>query len=204
MELTRDRVALLAIDLQNAFCHPDASFGQAGVDVSACTAAVPGCLTLVDAAHAAGVPVIYTQAIHEPGLAEWNILAELPPLAPLRERDACLDGSWDAALVDEVVVAPGDLVLTKSRYSPFYENDLAEHLAALGVIDLVVCGVTTSCCVESTVRDASQRSLRPHVPADAVGDMTAAAHTASLAAIGAMFGWTTTCADVARAWSIDD
>jgi ureidoacrylate peracid hydrolase len=205
MELTAtpvpgDDVALLVIDMQNGFCHPEGSFAQVGLDVSGCGEAIPGCVALVEAARGRGVPVIFTRAIHEPGLIEWNILTELPLLAPLRELGSCVEGTWDAEFVDELRVEPGDVVLTKSRYSPFYETDLLARLSRLGVVDLVVCGVTTSCCVESTVRDASQRSLRTHVVQDATGDTSADAHTAAFQTMGSMFGWTTTCAEVGRSW----
>jgi ureidoacrylate peracid hydrolase len=194
-------VALLVVDLQNGFCHPDGSFGQAGIDVSGCGAAIGASVALVAAAHRRGVPVFLTRAIHEPDLSDWNILAELPLLAPLRATGSCVEGTWDAALVDELVPRAGDVVLTKSRYSPFYETDLLERLTALAVTDLVVCGVTTSICVESSVRDASQRSLRTHVVADAVGDTAADAHALALRTMGSMFGWTTTSAAVGRSWA---
>lgn len=196
----QDAVAVLIVDLQNAFCHPDGSFAKVGVDVSGCTAAIAGCVRLVEAGRARGMPVVFTRAVHAPGLADWPVLTELPVFAGLREIGSCLGGSWDAELVEELSVTPGELVLTKSRYSPFVETDLEGWLRQRRIENLVVGGVGTSVCVESTVRDASQRNFRTYVASDATGDIHAASHEASLAVLGTMFGWLTTAEEVVRSW----
>src|SRR4051812_17607166 len=115
-------VAVVIIDMQNGFCHPDGSFGQVGADVSGCNAAIAGCVRIVDAARAAGYPVVFTRAIHDRGLTDWRMLTELPMFAGLRAISSCEDGTWDAELVGELKMAPGELEFTKSRYSPFVET----------------------------------------------------------------------------------
>lgn len=193
-------VALLVVDMQNGFCHPEGSFGQAGADVTGCAGAIPGCVALIEAAHASGVPVYATRAIHEPGLTDWNMLAELPMYAPLRDIVACHEGSWDAAFVDGLGVADGDEIVTKSRFSPFVETDIEARLRAAGIENLIVCGVGTSACVESTFRDASQRSFRSYVAEDACGDLSDAAHQGSIGIMSHLFGYGTTVDEVVAAW----
>lgn len=193
-------VAVVIIDMQNAFCHPDGSFGQVGADVSGCNAAIAGCVRIVEAARAAGHPVVFTRAIHDRGLTDWRMLTELPMFAGLRAISSCEDGTWDAALVDELKVAPGELEFTKSRYSPFVETDIEAKLRDLGTENLIFGGVGTSVCLESSVRDASQRDFRTFVVEDAVGDISSEAHEGSLHIMGAMFGWNTTSAEVIAAW----
>jgi ureidoacrylate peracid hydrolase len=200
-EIPSTGVALVLIDMQNAFCHPDGSFGQVGIDVSGCRAAIGGCVRLVEAARQAKIPVIFTRAIHERGLAEWNVLRELPVFEPLRKLDSCLAGSWDADLVDELVPASGEAVLDKSRYSPFVETDIEQRLHELGAESVVIGGVGTSVCLESAVRDASQRGFYTFIVEDATGDISEEAHTGSLHLLGTMFGWTTNSHDVADAWA---
>ncbi|WP_432825594.1 cysteine hydrolase family protein [Dactylosporangium sp. CA-092794] len=188
--LTLDRTAVVIVDMQNGFCHPEGSFGRAGADVSGCGAATPGCGELVEIGRAAGLPVVWTRAIHHNDLSDWRMLTEVPMYAGLIGIGSCVEGTWDAEFVDGLAPADGELVVSKSRFSPFVETDIADRLRALGVENLLVGGVGTSACVESTVRDASQRDFRTYVVAEATGDISAAAHEHSLHVMGSLFGWT--------------
>ena len=199
--IPREATALLVVDMQNGFCHPEGSFAQAGADVSGCEAAIGGCVSLVSAAHEAGIPVFATRAIHEPGLVDWNMLTELPMYAGLRDIVACHEGSWDARFVDGLPIAEGDRVVTKSRFSPFVETDIEAQFRDSGIANLVICGVGTSACVESTFRDASQRSFRSFVVEEACGDLSADAHEHSLEIMGSLFGYRVSLAEVADAWA---
>ena len=105
----------------------------------------------------------------------------------LGRADYLADGSWDAAILDEFAPRPAEGVSDKNRPSAFYAPAMEAALARLDVDTLVVCGVTTSCCVESTVRDASQRDYKVFVARDAVAEMDEARHDASLATMGALF-----------------
>jgi ureidoacrylate peracid hydrolase len=194
-------VAVLLIDMQNAFCHPEGSFGKVGADVSGTNAAIGGCVKLVDTARAAGVPIIFTRAIHTEGFTDWKILSELPMFDALKQLGSCQEGTWDAELVDELKPSPDDLVITKSRFSPFVDTDIESRLHAMGIENLVVGGVGTSACVESSVRDAGQREFRVYVAEEACGDLSEGAHTTSLAIMTHMFGWGTTVDEVAASWA---
>jgi ureidoacrylate peracid hydrolase len=81
-----------------------------------------------------------------------------------------------------------DWIVDKPRYSAFFGTDLDILLAANGVRSLIITGVTTSMCVESTARDAAQRDMRTFVPREAVADFDRARHDASLEAIAFGFG----------------
>jgi ureidoacrylate peracid hydrolase len=192
--------ALLVVDMQNGFCHPEGSFGKAGADVSGCNAAIPGSIALIDAAHRAGVPVYATRAVHEPGLSDWNMLAELPMYAGLVDVGSCEEGSWDAAFVDGLPLEEQDAIYTKSRFSPFVETGIEADLRGAGIENLVTCGVGTSACVESTVRDASQRSFRTFVVVEGTGDISQDAHAHSLRTMGSLFGYTVSLDEVLAAW----
>jgi ureidoacrylate peracid hydrolase len=196
---TLDRTAVLIIDMQNGFCHPAGSFAKAGADVSGCGAATPGCDELVRLGRAAGLPVAWTRAIHRDDLSDWRMLTEVPMYAGLIGVGSCVEGTWDAAFVDGLAPAEGELVVSKSRFSPFYETGLESWLRERGVENLLVGGVGTSACVESTVRDASQRDFGTYVVAEATGDISAAAHEHSLQIMGSLFGWTIPLADVRAA-----
>jgi ureidoacrylate peracid hydrolase len=198
-DVPRADTALLVIDMQNGFCHPDGSFAQLDLDISMCTAAIDGCARLVEAARAAGVPVIFTRYVYRPDYADGGVLVHelLPALAEVK---SLAGGTWDAELVDELRPRPEDFVVDKSRYSAFYGTGLKPILSSLGVRSLIVCGVTTNMCVETTARDASQRDYRVYVVRDATGELDAARHDAALATLGFGFGWVTGVDDVLAAW----
>lgn len=198
----RRATALVVVDMQNGFCHPEGSFAKAGADVSGMGDAVPGCIALIDAAHAAGVPVYFTRAIHEPGLADWPVLAELPMYAPLAAVGSCEEGTWDAEFVEGLPVRADDRIITKSRFSPFVETSIGDDLRAEGVEHLVVCGVGTSACVESTVRDAAQRSFRTIVARQATGDLSPEARDHSIFIMGNLFGAAADVDEIVDAWSM--
>ncbi|BCB75837.1 cysteine hydrolase [Phytohabitans flavus] len=196
---TLDRAAVVIVDMQNGFCHPEGSFGRAGADVSGCGAAAPACEELVRIGHDAGIPVVWTRAIHENDLSDWRMLTEVPMYKGLIGIGSCVEGTWDAEFFAPLAPADGDLVVSKSRFSPFVETDIADRLRALGVENLLVGGVGTSACVESTVRDASQRDFRTYVVTEATGDISPAAHEHSLHVMGSLFGWTVALDDVRTA-----
>jgi ureidoacrylate peracid hydrolase len=200
MEITRDHTALVVIDMQNGFCKPGGSIERIGFDFSMLTAAIEPCRQLVAMARAASVPVIYTRYVYRADYADGGLLVHT--LMPqLKAEDALAAGTWDAEIVDELRPEPADFIVDKNRPSSFYATGLEPILSGLGVKSLVVCGVTTNCCVESTVRDASQRDLMPFVVSDATGELELERHNAALRTMGMLFGQVVTVAEVGAAWS---
>lgn len=186
--------------MQNGFCHPDGSFAALGLDVSMCTAAIAGCAELVEAARAAGVPVVFTRYVYRPDYRDGGVLVhELMPA--LAEARSLAGGSWDAELVDELRPREDEFVVDKNRYSAFYGTGLEPILTSLGVRRLVICGVTTNMCVETTARDASQRDYHVLVVSDATGELDRSRHETALATLGFGFGRVLERAEVIEAWS---
>lgn len=197
--ITRDDTALVVIDMQNGFCHAEGSFAQMGFDVSPLQTAVPGCRELIDGAHAARVPVIFTRYVYQPGYLDAGLLPnELFPA--IKEHSSLAAGSWDAEILEKLSPSGHDVIIDKSRYSGFYGTRLEPVLTSLGVRSLVICGVTTNMCVETTARDASQRDYRTYVVEDATGEFDAHRHQHALEAIGFGFGWVVPRAEVLAAW----
>ncbi len=182
MQFRSRRAALLLVDLQRAFCSTDGSVARQGRDVSPCLAAARRAFTLLPAARAAGLPVVWTRMSYRPDYADGGLLVhELRPA--LKALGALREGSPDAALLPEADVHPEDFLIPKQRYSAFVGTPLESILRGRDVDTLLVAGVTTSMCVESTVRDAAQRDYRCFVVADACGDFAADRHAASLEAM---------------------
>ena len=182
MRFRRSEAALLLVDLQRGFLHPNGFVAAQGRDVSGCAAAARQCYALARIARDAGMPVIWTRHVLRPDHADGGLLTtELRPR--LGQIGALAHGTADVEIPAEAGVEAGDFVLDKPRYSAFFGTALDMLLGARGIRALMVGGVTTSMCVESSVRDAAQRDIRTFVVRDAVADFDAARHAASLSAM---------------------
>ncbi len=118
----------------------------------------------------------------------------------MEEARALVAGTWDAQVIDQLKPAPGDEIIYKNRYSSFYGTQLEPYLTSLSIQNLVICGVTTSMCVETTVRDASQRNYRCFVPRDAVGEVVREMHDAALQVMEYGFAKIVDTEEVVKAW----
>ena len=156
--LLPERSALLVIDMQNAFCHPEGTLGISGVDVGPAQAIVPPIARLVEACNDANVPVLWSQQVHFAADAS-RARKRLPSHTAKRARISALAGSWDMQLVDELAPLASDpsRVIVKHRFGCFYETRLDAVLRMLGAEALLVCGATANACVETTLREAYLR-----------------------------------------------
>ncbi len=140
----------------------------------------------MEGARTLGLPVVFTRYVYRPDYADGGILVRY--LAPaLGRADHLAAGTWDVQIVDELTPRSTDFVVDKNRPSAFYAPEMDAILQELQVDSLVVCGVTTNCCVESTVRDASQRDYKVFVAMDAVAELEEDRHQASLASMRFLF-----------------
>jgi len=97
-------------------------------------------------------------------------------------------------------VREGEIVIDKSRPSSFYGTRLEPLLTARGIKNVVICGVTTNICVETTARDAHQRGYNTFVVEDATGEFEESRHWHSLYTIAWCFGTVVTVVDAERSW----
>lgn len=150
--------ALLVVDMQNGFCHPDGSFSQLGLGLEGAETAVRNAALAVGQARAAGVPVIFTRHLYRLGRAD-----EGP--APIRDSpviavaNGLAAGSWDADVMAELDCQPDDLKVDKVRFDAFQWTSLEPLLRGLGITSLMICGVVTNLCVETTLRSAFMRDF---------------------------------------------
>lgn len=201
MALSHDRTALVVVDMQNSFCADDGGCGKVGLPTQNLQTAVQPCVKLVSAARAAGIPVIYTRYMYRPDYADGGVLIKhlLPDLADVKALQA---GTWDIEIVPDLTPQDGDFIVDKNRPSSFYATNLETILNGLDVESLVVCGVTTNCCVESTVRDASHRDYKTFVVQDAVAELDEERNDVALKSMAMLFGNLVTVADVEGAWGV--
>ncbi|HVT68062.1 MAG TPA: isochorismatase family cysteine hydrolase [Trebonia sp.] len=167
--------ALIVVDMQNGFCHPEGSLPSLGLGLAGTDAAVRGTATAVAQARDAGVPVVFTRHQYRPGRAdEGQRLTELS--RGLAEVGSLAAGSWDAAVIDDLGARPDDLYIDKVRFDAFLWTSLDPLLRGLAVDSLAVCGVVTNICVESTVRAAFMRDYRVTLLADCCAARTPRLH----------------------------
>ena len=189
--------ALLVIDFQNDFVADGGFFDQIGADVKTIQRVVPPLAQLVDRAREAGVLVVFIQAIYDPQYL----------LAPMRERDLhvgarmprCLMGSWGA---DFHVVArrANEPVVIKHRYSAFANSELNDLLKRRGIRSLLLAGVATDTCVESTGRDAYFIDYYVTLVADCCAGAAERDHRVALERFERDYGAVVNSADIIEAW----
>ncbi|MEJ0068978.1 MAG: isochorismatase family cysteine hydrolase [Pseudomonadota bacterium] len=213
--------ALVLIDVQNDFCDERGAAGQRGEAIEMIKATVPRIRTLLDWARRADAMVIHVKAEYGamtrhvgaphrfPGAtregAVWTAsAAEIDPAGGFAEgaTEVCRAGTRGAAFVDGIVPQGAEQVVIKHRFSGFTDTRLDLLLRSNGIKTIVVAGVTTNCCVESTVRDAAMRDFYIVVAADGVAtkDMHEAAHRASLETMGIYFAQVRPSAEIIESW----
>jgi ureidoacrylate peracid hydrolase len=182
--VTETNRALLVIDMQNGFCHPDGSFARMGMGLEGAMEAVRHAAVAVGQARRAGIPVVFTRHVYRPGRPDEgaSLKRNSPALANL---DGLAATSWDAQVVDELGCGPDDLVVDKVRFDAFQWTSLEPLLRGLGVDELVICGVVTNICVETTVRSAFMRDFPVTLLADCCAAKTRRLHELSLEVLSA-------------------
>jgi nicotinamidase-related amidase len=171
--------ALLVVDMQNGFCHPDGSFPRIGMGLEGAQEAVRNAAVAVAQARRAAVPVVFTRHVYRPGRADEGaaLTRNSPALAGVNGLAA---GFWDADVVDELGCGLEDMVVDKVRFDAFQWTSLEPLLRGLGVGELVVCGVVTNLCVETTVRSAFMRDFPVTLLADGCAAKTRRLHELSI------------------------
>jgi len=199
-DVPKHDTAVLVVDMQRAFFDNNDSLGQAGIDVTPLQAAIPGSIKLVNLARASGVPVIFTRYVYMPGMVDFG--RKYGANAETRKKTNSLGyGTDEIEIIPELGVRPDEVVIDKSRPSSFYGTRLEPVLTGMGVRNLIVCGVTTNICVETTVRDAGQKDYGTFVVADAVGEFLPERNHYALFGMAWSFANVVNLADIERSWA---
>jgi nicotinamidase-related amidase len=179
---TSRQTALLIIDLQNDFLHPDGAYGRAG-QTSKDIALLPQRIApLAQSLRAAGGWVLSTNFTLVPGRdGEPLVSKHLQERRPFLAKGDFLPGSWGHQLVDDL--APADFAIEKIAYSAFYMSRLEWVLRRCDIRHLVVAGIVTNGGVTSTVRDAHVRDFDVTVLSDGCAAFSPAEHETALSAL---------------------
>lgn len=197
-----DRTALVIIDMQVDFGSPEGLAAQWGLDLSAVPAALAAAQRLADAARAASVPVVFVGLFTTPETDSdaWDERMRRRGNDPEAGPALCRAGSPGSDFVGPQP-APGELVLRKTRYSPFWDTDIDPQLKALEVDTLVIAGLTTECCVADTAKDAFNHDYQVFIAADACAAYEPDLHAVALKMLDLNTAILTDTASVAVAWS---
>ena len=194
--LTPSRTALLVIDVQNDFCDPRGATALSGKSVAPCVTMVPRLARFLDEARRMGVRAIFVQMQQT---ASTDSPAWLYGVGEGRRIEKCAAGTWGA---DFYVVAPvaGEPVVIKHRYSAFINTDLNTVLKARNIQSVLVCGVATNVCVETTARDAYMYDYYVTMIEDCSAAYEAKLHLGTLDNMRRHFGLVASSKDVIEAW----
>lgn len=199
-ECTLETTALLIIDMQRDFLEPGGFGEMLGNDVSQLRRTIEPNRQLLAAWRGRGLTVIHTREGHRPDLSD------LPPAKKVRGRSAtCIGDSGPMGrilvrgerghdIIPELYPAPGEPVIDKPGKGAFFATDLHAILQARGIQQLIVTGVTTEVCVNTTVREANDRGYDCLVPEECVGSYFPEFQDMGLRMIkaqGGIFGWVT-------------
>ena len=203
-----DETALIIVDMQNAYLSKGGYIDLVGFDVSDAPPVIEEAARIAEACRAAGIAVIYLQNGFSPDQRE------APETAPVFQKSNALKfmraneayagklithGTWDHEIVPALTPQPGDIVVPKSRYSGFAGTGLEQILAARRIRTLLVCGVATNVCVESTIRDAYHREYFPVMLADATMAAGPGQQQATEFNVEKFFGWLSSGAELRAA-----
>lgn len=190
--------ALLIIDMQNGFCHSEGTFVKLGIPIQHMVNIIPTINSLRAAAHVADIPVIYTALSFAPDYSNSGILLNDQPA--IKELKGLISGTWDAAIVSELApsLEKGEIVIDKTRNTGFWNTNLQATLEKHEINQLLVTGVGTNVCVESTVREAITLGIPTKTISDATATSSMEEHEASLRSL-AWFGGTVTSEEVIEA-----
>lgn len=199
--------AIVVVDMQNDFGAEGGMFDRAGIPISDIQAVVEPTERVLSAARRAGMQIVYLKMEFEPDLSNAgseeapNLVRHRhlgigdPVQAPDgREGRILIKDTWNTEILPQLAPLEGDILVSKHRFSGFFETDLDEILKERAITSLVFTGCTTSVCVESTLRDAFFRDYQCLLLEDCTaepigGDLGRSNHEASVLVIAALFGW---------------
>jgi len=201
------KTAVIVVDMENDFVSKGGMMDHAGLDISMNQRAVGPTAKVLASARQAEIKIIYLKMGFKPDLSDLGSSDSVNRMRHIffgvgqtmrtpngTEGRFLIRDTWNTDIVPELRPQAGDLIIYKNRFSGFYQTDLDAILKRLQAKYLIFTGVTTSVCVESTLRDAMFRDYLPVLLADCAGepighDLARSNHEASLLVIQRTFGW---------------
>ena len=187
--LVPEETALVVVDMQNGYVDPEGGLAQAGMSIPDADTIVDNTAKLVRACHDADIPVLFSRQEHWPD-DHTRAKHRLPMHLSKNKLRVAKRGTWDSDIVPALQeeIRSEDHVFVKHRMSCFFDTNLDTKLRMLDASLLIVCGLVTNVCVESTIRDAYFRDYDIMAVGDGMGSWIQDLHDATLKNVRLLFG----------------
>jgi ureidoacrylate peracid hydrolase len=200
-----EHTALIVVDMQNDFCAPGGMMHAEGLELEAVQTMAGKLPALIDSARRAGALVVFVRNVYSSEGNQFLSDAWLEQASRRRgdsytRRDICAAGSWEGDFYGDIRPLPGEPLVTKHRCSAFHNTDLDSILRAHGIRTLVMTGVATNVCVETTARDGFVRDYYIVFTTDGTACYSDADQASTVSLIDRFFGTVSTVAEVAEVW----
>lgn len=212
IEVDLKKTALVVVDMQNAYASKGGIFDRVGQDISGTKIVIDNNYKIVSAARSAGIKIIYLKMKIVPDLTD-NAGLDSPSMhkgigltkmarKPKFKGKFMAQNPWNEEIVEELKPQIGDIVIEKKRYSGFGGTNLDQILKNSNIKYLVITGIATNSCVESTLRDAYDLDYWPILVADATNNAGPSfTQQATLWNVEVFLGWVTTTSDILKVLS---
>jgi ureidoacrylate peracid hydrolase len=203
-KLNPAHTAVLVVDVQNDFCHPQGFFGEAGIagfsDQSMLPMMKEKLISLLAESRLSGALLVFIRGIYDPIYISPPFAEKLQEIGILGKM--CLEGTWGANYWDEIKPSREgrEIEVVKHRYSAFAGTSLDLILRSNGIRTLILTGVATSGCVDSTARDGFFLDYYIILASDCMGDWDTDKHKSSIAKLESTFGHTVASSDIIKIW----
>jgi ureidoacrylate peracid hydrolase len=197
--------ALIVVDMQNDFCAPGGMMDKEGADLGAVQAMAKRLPEVIEAAREAGALVVFVRNVYSTEANSYLSDVYLEQAARRRGgsytlRAVCGPDSWEGDFYEKIRPLPSEPIVTKHRYGAFHNTDLETILRVRGVRTVVLTGVATNVCVETTAREAFMRDFYVVFTGDGTACYADDAHQATLRTIDKYFGPVVPVGEVAEIW----
>jgi ureidoacrylate peracid hydrolase len=193
------QAALIVVDVLNDFCHPEGAAGLQKLDLSMVPGMVEHLNRFIGEARRVGLPIIFVRT-HHSSWTDSEAWLGRARTAPREQVPVCVEGTWGCEWY-EVFPEESDRIVTKHRFSAFIGTDLDQVLRARGIRTLLIGGIGTSVCVESTARVGYQLDYEIVLLEDCCAAYTHAVHDRTVRNIAAHFGDVVREEEVTTAWA---
>ena len=177
--------ALLVIDVQNDFCHPNGFSARNGKNIRYMQGILPKLREVINKARKAGLKIIFVKSYFDEKYPSPSMRIRKIYLG--RTEDVCPEGSWNSEFI--IMPEEGDLTIVKNAFSAFIETSLEEVLREKDIKSLAVTGVLTNVCCESTLRDEFMLGFNTVLIEDCCASDNMDAHSATVYNVKNYFGW---------------
>jgi ureidoacrylate peracid hydrolase len=187
----RISMGLIVVDMQNGFVAKGGSYDKLGMNTPPYREIIPKVKDLIQLCRSLDIPVFYTEAVRE--ASGIDLLTKIHTLLPKSREERlkvpiCVRGTWDAQTIDEIKPKDEDHIIIKRRDSAFQDTELRVWLQSVGINVLVFCGVDTSICVETSIRDAFNLGYDIILISDATASGIKNHYETTLARVGHYYG----------------